>query len=230
MVSAECHAREAARIARALCGAGAARPTLSHEQALEEMAGLLDRICAPMALLQQLPAALQPDTASADRVRGLFADCVDAVLRELADFIGRCADPAQLLAVDIAPVTEFLPRLRTMILERAPGLPWAGLDRVMRRFKQLIGDSRQLQDVAAAARALPSLAAASSALRSADLGVDPAVLERLGRSLHDIAAASRADAEVDALWRPSSEGDLRSRVEAGMDRLRHDLKRLDIKG
>ncbi len=236
VVSAERHAKEAAAIARRLCeirpGQGdqhlqGQEQERRADQILEEMERLLDRICRPMHLLQRAPPALQPDSASADRVRGLFADCVDAVLRELAGFIGLCADPERLLQVDIGAILSFLPRLRTLVLERAPGLPWTGLDRVMKRFKQLIGDSRQLQDVAAAARALPSLAAASSALRRADLGVDPAVLERLGQSMQDIAAASRADAEVDALWSPSSESDLRSRVESGVDQLRRDLKRLD---
>lgn len=211
VVEAEAVARAAGRLAAEL----ADNPRSLN---VEAWSALLDRALQPLFLLEGQPESF--DEASSRRLRGLLATCAGAALSAVGERISARATRGETADGEIEAAIAGLAQIRGMVLSRAPGLGWTGLDGLMARWKQLGKEARELADVAAATRALGRLAAASTLLRGADARVDEATVTRLGRSIGDLAARSAADAEVDALLLRE---DLSENIAQGLQRARRDL-------
>lgn len=179
---------------------------------------LLDSALAPMMLMESLPDAF--DDGSSRRVRGLLAACAEAVLTAVGERLGHRALRGEAEDGEIERSGALLQEVRKRVLARAPGLRWTGLNELMVRWKALGQQLHELGDVAVAMRALGRLADASTAIRGAGASADSVALERLGRSIGDLAARSAADAEIDALLAP---GDVQQRIAEGMARVRREL-------
>ncbi len=177
---------------------------------------LFDRLLTPILHYASLPNAF--DDVSSRRIRGLLAACAGAVLTKIGARISERALSGTAEDGEIERLLSVLAKVRALVLPRVPGLPWIGMDALMVRWKQFGQQARELADVAVTTRALGRLAAASTAMRGAK--VEGSALERLGRTVGDLAARSAADAEVDALL---SGDNLQDRVEQGMARVRRDL-------
>ncbi|MDP2305485.1 MAG: hypothetical protein Q8P18_05615 [Pseudomonadota bacterium] len=183
---------------------------------------LLDWVLAPMMMVDALPRSLPDalDPASSRRVRGLLAACAEAVLTAVGERLSHRALRGEAEDGEIERSIALLRAIRTLVLSRAPGLGWAGLNELMARWKALGQQVHELADVAVATRALGRLADASTAVRGAGASADNVALERLGRSIGDLAARSAADAEIDALLAPE---DVQQRIAEGMERVRREL-------
>ena len=211
MVEAEVLVRWAARLAKQL----ADRPDRAD---LEAWGRLLDRLLKPMFLLESVPEAV--DETSSRRVRGLLAACAGEALAAVGERISARATAGVTEDGEIEASIAALAQVRAKVLAHAPGHGWIGLDVLMVRWKQLGREARELSDVAVATRALGRLALASTVIRGADATADEAAVERLGRSIGDLAARSAADAEVEALL--SREG-LQAKIDEGLARARREL-------
>lgn len=211
VVEAEVLVRWAARLARPL----AERPDRPD---MEQWGLLLDRLLKPMFLLESLPELF--DEASSRRVRGLLAACAGEALSAVGTRMSARATAGKTEDGEIEASMGALSQVRAKVLAHAPGLGWVGLDLLMARWKQLGREARELSDVAVATRALGRLSEASTVIRGADATAGEAALQRLGRSIGDLAARSAADAEVDALL--SREG-LHEKIADGLERARREL-------
>lgn len=209
---------EAEMLAR-LAGAHAAR-LAEHGSDAAAFTAVLDAARAPMMLLEGLPAGAGLDEASARRVRGLLATCAETVLTAVGERMSRRALAGEAVDGEIEASIALLAQVRGWVLERAPGLPWTGINELMARWKQVGRQAHELSDVAVATRALGRLAEASSAMRGAGARADGGALERLGRSIGDLAARSAADAEVEDLLAPEG---VQARIAEGMERVRREL-------
>ena len=178
----------------------------------------LDRVLKPMLMLELLPGFL--DETSSRRVRGLLAECAGEALASVGERLSERALRGAVADGEIETSMAALSEVRMRVLARAPGLGWIGLDVVMRRWKRLGQEARELADIAVATRAIERLAQASVVIRGADASVDDGAVRRLGQSIGDLAARSAAEAEIDGLL---SRDGLHERIAEGMERARKDL-------
>lgn len=179
----------------------------------------LDRLLASLdlafLLLDFLPERLKLDNDGCTRINHLYGQVVEAVTGGMAEGLAACK-----ILPDLAPIQAQITRLNTELKQLE--LPWGGLAEARACLNRLEGEVSQLGDLAAAARALGPLAAAEGAMGASE------ALGRISRSMQELAAAVRAEAEVEALWRPSSDADLKTRLGQGLERLQQQLRQVDV--